>query len=175
LKLTQVYRAALIANSRISDGSDVPHGTCRSGEPSSEVRNIVMFTEAWAMDQAGPSDSAASSQGIACGRGAESKRWLTMVAATKRASIADAPVLLVGHSTEEWLSRRQETIKSSRVGVCAALAPSEGESVASVTKPFPPAPLGAKSGRMLRFSDVTPKGIAEDFAQESDRQGETDY
>jgi len=32
----------------------------------------------------------------------------------------------------------------------AALAPSEGGSVASVTKPFPPAPLGSESVRILK-------------------------
>ena len=49
----------------------------------------------------------------------------------------------------------------------AALAPSEGESVASVTKPFPPAPLGSEVRADAEgFLTVTPKGIAEDFAQD---------
>ena len=49
----------------------------------------------------------------------------------------------------------------------AALAPSEGESVASVTKPFPPAPLGGEvSADAEGFLTVTAKGIAEDFAQD---------
>ena len=48
----------------------------------------------------------------------------------------------------------------------AALAPSDGESVASVTKPFPPAPLGSEvKADAESFLTVTPKGIAEDFAQ----------
>ena len=53
----------------------------------------------------------------------------------------------------------------------AALAPSDGESVASVTKPFPPAPLGNEVRADAEgFLTVTPKGIAEDFAQDlSDR------
>ena len=49
----------------------------------------------------------------------------------------------------------------------AALAPSEGESVASVTKPFPPAPLGGEvRADADGFLTVSPKGIAEDFAQD---------
>jgi pimeloyl-ACP methyl ester carboxylesterase len=49
----------------------------------------------------------------------------------------------------------------------AALAPSDGESVASVTKPFPPAPLGGEVRADAEgFLTVTPKGIAEDFAQD---------
>jgi len=49
----------------------------------------------------------------------------------------------------------------------AALAPSDGESVASVTKPFPPAPLGSEVRADAEgFLTVTPKGIAEDFAQD---------
>jgi pimeloyl-ACP methyl ester carboxylesterase len=49
----------------------------------------------------------------------------------------------------------------------AALAPSEGESVASVTKPFPAAPLGGEVRADAEgFLTVTPKGIAEDFAQD---------
>jgi len=49
----------------------------------------------------------------------------------------------------------------------AALAPSDGESVASVTKPFPPAPLGSEVRADAEgFLTLTPKGIAEDFAQD---------
>jgi pimeloyl-ACP methyl ester carboxylesterase len=49
----------------------------------------------------------------------------------------------------------------------AALAPSDGESVASVTKPFPPAPLGSEvRADAAGFLTVTPKGIAEDLAQD---------
>jgi pimeloyl-ACP methyl ester carboxylesterase len=49
----------------------------------------------------------------------------------------------------------------------AAFAPSEGESVASVSKPFPPAPLGSEVRPDAEgFLIVTAKGIAEDFAQD---------
>jgi hypothetical protein len=49
----------------------------------------------------------------------------------------------------------------------AAFAASDGESVASVTKPFLPAPLGSEVRRDAEgFLTLTPKGIAEDFAQD---------
>jgi len=49
----------------------------------------------------------------------------------------------------------------------AAFAPGEGESINSVTKPYPPAPLGSE----LHLDDqgfltASPKGIAEDMAQD---------
>jgi pimeloyl-ACP methyl ester carboxylesterase len=48
-----------------------------------------------------------------------------------------------------------------------ALAPSDGESVASITKSFPPAPLGSEVRADAEgFLTVTPKGIAEDLAQD---------
>jgi hypothetical protein len=91
------------------------------------------------------------------------------VAATKRAiALQDGPVLLVGHSyggvviTEAGNDRKV-------VGLVyvAALAPSDAESVASVTKPFPPAPLGGEVRADAKgFLTVTTKGIAEDSAQD---------
>src|SRR3954451_13958409 len=82
------------------------------------------------------------------------------VAATKRIIARErGPVILVGHSyggvviTEAGNDPRV-------VGLVyvAALAPSEGESVASVTKPFPPAPLGGEiQADAEGFLTVTPK------------------
>src|SRR4029077_12302779 len=47
------------------------------------------------------------------------------------------------------------------------LAPSEGESVASVTKPFPASPLGGEQQADAdRFRTVRPKGTPEAFAQD---------
>src|SRR5258706_5452727 len=65
------------------------------------------------------------------------------VAATKRAIASqDGPVLLVGHSYGGVvITEAGNDPKVVGVVYVAALAPSEGESVASVTKPFPPAPL----------------------------------
>jgi pimeloyl-ACP methyl ester carboxylesterase len=87
------------------------------------------------------------------------------VAATKRAiALQDGPVLLVGHSYGGVVITEAGN-DPEVVGLLyvAALAPSDGESVASVTKPFPPAPLGSEVRADAEgFLTVTPKGIAED-------------
>ena len=91
------------------------------------------------------------------------------VAATKRAIASqDGPVLLVGHSYGGVvITEAGNDPKVVGLVYVAALAPSEGESVASVTKPFPPTPLGSEVRADAEgFLTVTPKGIAEDFAQD---------
>lgn len=49
----------------------------------------------------------------------------------------------------------------------AAFAPAEGESVGSISAPYPPALLGKElRSDSQGFLSITPKGIAEDFAQD---------
>jgi pimeloyl-ACP methyl ester carboxylesterase len=91
------------------------------------------------------------------------------VAATKRAiALQDGSVLLVGHSYGGVvITEAGNDPKVVRLVYVAALAPSDGESVASVTQPFPPAPLDSEVRADAEgFLTVTPKGIAEDFAQD---------
>src|ERR1700744_2634142 len=91
------------------------------------------------------------------------------VAAAKRAiALQDGPVLLVGHSYGGVvITEAGNDPKVVGLVYVAALWPSDGESVASVTKPFPPAPLGSEVRADAEgFLTVTPKGIAEDFAQD---------
>src|ERR1700757_1905452 len=91
------------------------------------------------------------------------------VAATQRAiALEDGPVLLVGHSYGgAVITEAGNDPKVVGLVYVAALVPSEGESVASVTKPFPPAPLGSQVRADAEgFLTVTPKGIAEDLAQD---------
>jgi pimeloyl-ACP methyl ester carboxylesterase len=91
------------------------------------------------------------------------------LAATKRAiALQDGPVLLVGHSYGGVvITEAGNDPKVVGLVYVAALAPSDGESVASITKPFPPAPLGSEVRADAEgFLTVTPKGIAEDFAQD---------
>ncbi len=54
----------------------------------------------------------------------------------------------------------------------AAFAPGDGESVGSISKPYPSTPLGGELRPDAQgFLSVTPKGIAEDFAQDlSDKE-----
>src|SRR5258706_349217 len=91
------------------------------------------------------------------------------VAATKRAiALQDGPVILVGHSYGGIvITEAGNDPKVVGLVYVAALAPSDGESVASVTKPFPPAALGGEVRADAESClTVTPKGIAEDFAQD---------
>ena len=99
------------------------------------------------------------------------------IAATKRAiALQDGPVLLVGHSYGGVvITEAGNDPKVAGLVYVAALAPSDGESASSVSKPFPPAPLGNEvQADAEGFLTVTPKGIAEDFAQDlSDTEKQT--
>src|SRR6266851_1057232 len=68
------------------------------------------------------------------------------VATVRRAiALADGPTVLVGHSYGGVvITEAGNDAKVVGLVYIAALAPSDGESVASVTKPFPPAPLGSE-------------------------------
>jgi pimeloyl-ACP methyl ester carboxylesterase len=91
------------------------------------------------------------------------------VAATKRAiALQDGPVLLVGHSYGgAVITEAGNDPKVAGLIYVAAFAPGEGESVGSISKPYPAAPLGSELRPDSQgFLWVTPKGIAEDFAQD---------
>jgi pimeloyl-ACP methyl ester carboxylesterase len=96
------------------------------------------------------------------------------VAATKRAiALQDGPVLLVGHSYGgAVITEAGDDPKVAGLVYVAAFAPAEGESVASISKPYPPAPLGTELRPDAQgFLTVTAKGISEDFAQDlSDKE-----
>src|SRR6202167_6850450 len=68
------------------------------------------------------------------------------VAATKRAiALQDGPVLLVGHSYGGVvITEAGDDPKVVGLVYVAAFAPSDGESINSVSKNYPPAPLGAE-------------------------------
>lgn len=91
------------------------------------------------------------------------------VAATKRViALQDGPVILVGHSyAGVVITEAGNDPKVVGLVYVAAFAPGEGESVASVSKPYPPAALGSELRPDAQgFLTVTPKGIAEDMAPE---------
>jgi pimeloyl-ACP methyl ester carboxylesterase len=90
------------------------------------------------------------------------------VAATQRAiALEDGPVLLVGHSYGgAVITEAGNDPKVAGLVYVSAVAPSEGESAFGLTTSVP-TPIGTelrpdKSG----FLKLTPKGIAEDFAQD---------
>jgi pimeloyl-ACP methyl ester carboxylesterase len=82
--------------------------------------------------------------------------------------LQDGPVILVGHSYAGVVITDAGNDKKV-VGLVyvAAFAPGDGESINSVSKPYPPAPLGSELRPDAQgFLTATPKGIAEDMAQD---------
>jgi pimeloyl-ACP methyl ester carboxylesterase len=91
------------------------------------------------------------------------------VAATKRAiALQDGPVILVGHSYGGVvITEAGNDPKVVGLVYVAAFAPGDGESIVSISKPYPPTPLGGELRPDAQgFLALTPKGIAEDFAQD---------
>jgi len=91
------------------------------------------------------------------------------VATAKRAiALQDGPVVLVGHSYGgAVITEAGNDPKVVGLVYVAAFAPGDGESVTSLGKPYPPAPLGGELRPDAQgFLWITPKGFAEDFAQD---------
>ena len=168
MTLSQTYRTALIAVLLLT----VFHtGAAAQANSHQGVRNVVIVHGAWAdgssWSKVIPLLQAKGLHVVAVQNPLTS--LADDVAATKRAiALQDGPVLLVGHSYGGVvITEAGNDPKVVGLVYVAALAPSEGESVASVTKPFPPAPLGSEVRADAEgFLTVTPKGIAEDFAQD---------
>ena len=68
-----------------------------------------------------------------------------MAATTRAIALQDGPVLLVGHSYGGVvITETGNDTKVVGLVYVAAWAPGEGESLASLAKMYPPAPLGAE-------------------------------
>ncbi len=171
MKLLQMYLAALIATMMaiLSPGLNVI-GFAQANSPRG-VRNIVLVHGAWA-------DGSCWSKVIAL---LQAKGFHVVavqnpltsladdVAATKRViALQDGPVILVGHSyAGVVITEAGNDPKVAGLVYVAAFAPAEGESINSVTKPYPPAPLGSELRPDAQgFLTATRKGIAEDMAQD---------
>jgi len=181
MTLSQAYRTALIAIAGFLLTAMLQTGGIAQTKAPQGVSNIVLVHGAWAD---GSSWSKVIPQLQAKGLHVVAvQNPLTSladdVAATRRAIASqDGPVLLVGHSYGgAVITEAGNDPKVIGLVYVAAFAPSDGESVASVTKPYPPAPLGSEVRRDAEgFLTLTPKGIAEDFAQDlpgKERQGLT--
>ena len=171
MKLSQVHRTALIASMMLilSSGLDM-RGFAQANSPQG-VKNIVLVHGAWA-------DGSCWSKVIAL---LEAKGFHVVavqnpltsltddVAATKRIiALQDGPVVLVGHSyAGVVITEAGNDPKVVGLVYVAAFAPGEGESINSVSKPYPPAPLGSELRPDAQgFLTATRKGIAEDMAQD---------
>ena len=171
MKLSQMYRTALIASMMLvlPFGLDM-RGFAQTKTPQG-IKNIVLVHGAWA-------DGSCSSKVIAL---LEAKGFHVVavqnpltsladdVAATKRIiALQDGPVILVGHSyAGVVITEAGNDPKVVGLVYVAAFAPGDGESINSVSKPYPPAPLGSELRPDAQgFLTATPKGIAEDMAQD---------
>ena len=171
MKVSQMYRAALIATMMVilSPGFAV-RGFAQASSPRG-VRNIVLVHGAWA-------DGSCWSKVIAL---LQAKGFNVVavqnpltsladdVAATRRViALQDGPVILVGHSyAGVVITEAGNDPRVAGLVYVAAFAPAEGESINSVSKPYPPAPLGSELRLDAQgFLTATRKGIAEDMAQD---------
>jgi pimeloyl-ACP methyl ester carboxylesterase len=171
MKFPQRHRIVLFAAIVVMVLSGLSIRSFAQTNPSRGVRNIVLVHGAWA-------DGSCWSQVIAL---LEAKGFHVVavqnpltsiaddVAATKRIiALQDGPVLLVGHSyAGVVITEAGNDPKVVGLVYVAAFAPGEGESINSVTKPYPPAPLGSELRLDAHgFLTATRKGIAEDMAQD---------
>ena len=171
MKLSQMCRIAFAAITMLilSSGLDTK-GFAQPNSPQG-IKNIVLVHGAWA-------DGSCWSKVIAM---LEAKGLHVVavqnpltsladdVAATKRIiALQDGPVILVGHSyAGVVITEAGNDPKVVGLVYVAAFAPGDGESINSVSKPYPPAPLGGELRPDAQgFLTATPKGIAEDMAQD---------
>ena len=171
MKISQINRTVLIATMMLilSSGHGM-RGFAQTNSPQG-ARNIVLVHGAWA-------DGSCWSRVIAL---LQAKGFHVVavqnpltsladdVAVTKRIiALQDGPVILVGHSyAGVVITEAGNDPKVVGLVYVAAFAPGEGESINSVSKPYPPAPLGSELRLDAQgFLTATPKGIAQDMAQD---------
>lgn len=153
--LTAAFNTAAVAQANSSQGVSnivIVHGAWADGSSWSKVIPLLQAKGLHVVAVQNPLTSLADD-----------------VAATRRAiALQNGPVLLVGNSYGGVvITEAGNDPKVVGLVYVAALAPSEGESVASITKPFPPTPLGSEIRPDAQgFLTLTPKGIAEDLAQD---------
>src|ERR1700674_4027127 len=171
MKLSQACRTVLIAIAGFFLTAMFHPGAVAHANSPQGVRNVVIVHGAWAdgssWSKVIPLLQAKGFHVVAVQNPLTS--LADDVAATKRAiALQDGPVLLVGHSYGGVvITEAGNDPKVVGLVYVAALAPTDGESVASVTKPFPAAPLGSEVRAAGEgFLTLTPKGIAEAFAQD---------
>jgi pimeloyl-ACP methyl ester carboxylesterase len=171
MKLSQMFRTALIATTMLILSSGLDMRAFAQTDSPQATKNIVLVHGAWA-------DGSCWSRVIAL---LQAKGFHVVavqnpltsladdVAATKRIiALQDGPVILVGHSyAGVVITEAGNDPKVVGLVYVAAFAPGEGESINSVSKPYPPAALGSELRTDAQgFLTATRKGIAADMAQD---------
>ena len=171
MKLSQMHTTGLIAITAVLFAAAFNIGAVAQATSPQGVRNIVLVHGAWAdgssWSKVIPLLQAKGLHVVAVQNPLTS--LADDVAATKRiVALQDGPVILVGHSyAAVVITEAGNDPKVVGLVYVAAFAPGDGESINSVSKPYPPAPLGNELRPDAQgFLRVTPKGIAEDFAQD---------
>ena len=171
MRISKMFHAALAAIAGFSLSTALAIGAAAQANSTQDVKNVVLVHGAWAdgssWDKVIPLLEA---KGLHVTAVQLSLTSLHNDVATVRRALAlqDGPVVLVGHSyAGAVISIAGNDDKVAGLVFVAAFAPDEGESVFSITKPYPPAPIGTELRPDSQgFVSVTPKGITEDFAQD---------
>lgn len=171
MTLSRRYKKTLIAISGVFIAAVASPDVSAQGNPLAGVKNIVLVHGAWAdgscWSKVIPLLQAKGLHVVAVQNPLNS--LADDVAATKRAiALLDGPALLVGHSYGgAVITEAGNDPRVVGLVYLAAFAPGDGESVASITKPYPAAPLaGELRPDAQGYLSLTSKGVAEDFAQD---------
>src|SRR6266404_564616 len=171
MKLTQVYRAALIAIAGSLLAATFHTGRAAQASSPQGVRNIVIVHGAWAdgssWSKVIPLLQAKGLHVVAVQNPLSS--LADDAAATKRAiANQDGPVILVGHSWAGMvISEAGNDPKVAGLVYVAAIVPDEGQSAYDVLKPYSPPPVLPEAKLFgAGFFSLTRKGIDEDFVPE---------
>ena len=171
MTISKMFRAASAVIAGFSIATALTIGTVAQTDPKQVAKNVVLVHGAWAdgssWDKVIPLLEAKGLHVVAVQLSLTSLD--NDVATVKRAlALQDGPTVLVGHSyAGAVISIAGNDDKVAGLVFVAAFAPDEGESVFSISKPYPPTPIGTELLPDLQgFVSLTPKGITEDFAQD---------
>jgi pimeloyl-ACP methyl ester carboxylesterase len=171
MPLPKMYRTACIAGAVLLVAGALATGAAAQASMSAGVKNVVLvhgaFADGSSWSKVIPLLQAKGLHVVAVQNPLSS--LADDVATTRRAiALQDGPVILVGHSYGGVvITEAGNDPKVVGLVYVAAFAPGDGESITSITKPYPPAPLGGELRPDAQgFLSVTPKGVAEDFAQD---------
>jgi pimeloyl-ACP methyl ester carboxylesterase len=171
MPLPKMYRTACIAVAVLLVAGALATGAAAQASMSAGVKNVVLvhgaFADGSSWSKVIPLLQAKGLHVVAVQNPLSS--LADDVTTTRRAiALQDGPVILVGHSYGGVvITEAGNDPKVVGLVYVAAFAPGDGESITSITKPYPPAPLGGELRPDAQgFLSVTPKGVAEDFAQD---------